>query len=115
MVLDGRHVDGATALLRVPLVQPVHVTETEHRVTHAEAGEVHHRVADVAQLQVEHGSNPAAAMVELPGVPDHHRLLPRAGEWVAGEPSEAELEERVGTDLRAPVAALVDVHADLAC
>ena len=113
MVLDRSDVDRLTAMCGVPVVQRVHVTETEHRVAHAEAREIHHRVADVTQLQVEHGGDLPALVVELARIPDHDRLAARLGERIACEPAETELEKRVGPLLRLPEPALVHVHADL--
>ena len=65
------------------------------------AGEVHHRVADVAELEVEDRGDVAVLVVELPGVPHDRCLAALRVDRVAGEPPEAELEERVGPHLGA--------------
>ena len=53
VVHDRVEVDRRAGVLRVLVVEHVHVAEAEHGVAHAERGEVHHRIAEVAELEVE--------------------------------------------------------------
>ena len=103
---------GAPACFGVLVVEHAHVPEAEHGVTHAERREVHHRIADVAELEVEDGGHATVLLVELSGVPDHRRLASLRVDRVASQPPEAELEERIRPRLGAAVAVHVDVEAD---
>ena len=109
---DRGEVDRRAGVLRVLVVQDVHVAEPEHRVAHAEGGEIHHRVADVSELEVEDGGDATVLMMELAGVPHHGRLATLRVDGVAGQPAEHELEEGVGPRLGGPVAGDVHLHAD---
>ena len=61
----------------------------------------------MAQLEVEHGQDPAVGVVELARVPHHGRLSAGGVERVSAQPAEAELEERVGMRLQGAVVLLV--------
>ena len=123
LVADRRRVGVALHRLEVDLgarqllvagVELPHVAEGDDRVAHAPHGEVHHRVADVAALEVEHGDQVVAVVVELAGVAED-RLGPAA---VVGlepvHPGEAELHERIGPVLGRPPLLLLDLHRHLA-
>ena len=74
VALDGVEVDRLAGDLAVAVVELGEVAETDDRVAHAPGGEVHHRVADVPDLDVEHRDDPAVLMVELARVPHDRRL-----------------------------------------
>ncbi len=78
----------------------------------APGGEVHHRVADVADLHVEDGHDVPAGVVELARVPDDRRLPPVRHRRVAPQPREGELDERVGQLLHRAVVRLVARHPE---
>ena len=112
--LDRLDVDRFTGQLAVPVVDPVEVAESENAVAHAPPGEIHHRIADVAELEVQQRGEVTVVMVELPGVPDDRRLATRAVRLVAVEPAEPELEERIGVVLLRAVGGFHAAHAEQA-
>ena len=60
VALDGVEIDGLAGDLAVAVVQRGEVAEPDDGVAHAPRGEIHHRVPDVADLDVEHGNDAAA-------------------------------------------------------
>jgi hypothetical protein len=110
--LYGVEIDGHAAAALVDLVEATHVAVVEDRVPLAKPGEIHHRIADVGELEVEHGHDSAGVVVELPRVPHHHRLPSSHVDRVPREPPETELEQRIGAALRGAIHALVEGHAD---
>ena len=86
---------GLAGDLAVAVVELGEVAEADDRVTHPPRGEVHHRVADVPDLDVEHGDDATVLMVELPGVPHDRGLASVRHRRVASEPTEAELDEGI--------------------
>ena len=65
MKLDRFDVDRLAGDLRVTGIQGREVPEAQHTVAHAPGGEVHHRVADVAEFHVQHGHEVAVVVMEL--------------------------------------------------
>ncbi len=109
---EGVEVDRARPTLLVAGVQLAEVAVVHDGVAHAPAGEVHHRVADVTELEVEHGRDAAALVVELPGVPHDRRPPAASSRQVAAQPAEAELHEWLGMAGGRPEHRLIAVEAD---
>ena len=108
---DRGEVDRRARQLLVAGVELREVAVADDGVAHPPGGEVHHRVADVAELEIEHGDDPAVGVVKLARVP-HDRRFPSLGvDRVAPEPSDRELEERIGVLLERAVVLLVAVES----
>jgi hypothetical protein len=67
-------VDRSTGELLVAGVELGERAVADDGVAHPPGGEVHHGVADVADLEVEHGDDAPVGLVELAGVPHDDRL-----------------------------------------
>ena len=112
VAFDRVEVDRRARRLLVPTVELDEVAEAADCVAHREGGEVHHRIADVAELEIEQRDEMAVAMVELAAVP-HDRRLPTATVGrIAAKPGEPELEQRVGEPFGPSVALFVAGQAD---
>ena len=61
LVLDGRQVDLVTGEIGVATVEVVERSVVDHRAPHPQSRQVHHRVADVRQLEIEQGGDPSGA------------------------------------------------------
>ena len=61
----------------------------------------------MADLEIEHGHDAAIGLMELTRIPADDRLATQRTGWVAMQPSEAELHERIGPVLRGPIDGLV--------
>src|SRR5260370_40147967 len=96
----------------VSIVELGEVAIADNRVTHSPRGQIHHGVADVGELKVEDGGDPAAQGVELARVPYDRRLAPFAVGGISAQPTETELGEGLRVQLRAPVDALVTLKTD---
>ena len=77
VILDRGHVDRLARQLAIAGVELVEVAERDHGLTHPPRGQVHHRIAQVAYLDVHHRSEMAVLVMELAGVPHHRRLTIR--------------------------------------
>ena len=110
---DRVEVDVGPGELGVALVELGEVAVADDRVAHPPPGQVHHRVAEVTELEIEDGEHPAAGVMELPGVPHHRRLAAPADAAGSGGASPGENSVKgSGSRLRAPVDVLVAGHAD---
>ena len=112
VVHDGGEVDRRARVLRVLVVERIHVAEAEHGVAHAERGEVHHRITQMTELEVEDRGDVTVLVMELARVPHDRRLAALRVDRVAVDPPETELEERVGPHLGGAVPGHVHVEAD---
>ena len=111
MPADGVEVDGCAGKFLVAGVELPHVAVADDGVAHTPGGEIHHRVAEVAQLEIQYSQDLAAGMVELARVPDHGRFPAGGVDRVAAQPAEAELEEGVGMGLHRAVVLLVPAQS----
>ena len=112
VALDRVEVDRLPGDLAVAVVELGEVAEADDGVAHAPRGEVHHRVADVADLDVEHGDDAAVLRGGTGPSPTRSPTPARATRRVAAQPPQAELDERIGVRLHRPVDALVARHAE---
>ena len=112
VVHDRLEVDRRAGALRVLVVERVHVAEAEHGVAHAERGEIHHRITQMTELEVEDRGDVPILVVELSGVPHDRGLAALRVDRVAVDPPQTELEEGVGPHLGGAVPGYVHVEAD---
>nr|WP_228765138.1 hypothetical protein [Aeromicrobium sp. S22] len=99
VALDHLQVDDRPGQLLVARIERGEVTERDERVAHAPHGQVDQRIADVAELEVEHRRQMSPIVVELAGVADDGRLTAVGTGRVPSHPAEAELRERIGRGL----------------
>ena len=96
MALDGIEIDRLPAQLLVPRVERLHVAVPDDGVALSPCREIHHRIADVSDLDVEHGEHTFAIVMELTRVPHDDRLAALRIGRIAPQPRQTELEERIG-------------------
>ena len=74
VVLDRGQIDRRATALLIPPEERRDVAERDERVPRPQPAEVHHRVANVSELEVKQGDDASAPVVELARIPHDGRL-----------------------------------------
>ena len=80
-----------------------HVAEGNEGVTRPDTPEVHHRISDMGELDVQHCHNPPIEVMELSRVPENGRLSSLIVDSVAGQPSQCKFQKRIGALLEGAI------------
>src|SRR2546429_541179 len=81
--------------LAIAIVEPREFTEPDDAVAHPPTCEIHHRVADVPELEIQYGDEMTVLVMELTRVPHDRAFTTVAARLVPVEPPEEELHQRI--------------------
>jgi len=112
VVLDGVSIDREAARAFVVFVEPFEVAEAEYAGAHSEARQIHHRIADVTDLEIDDRLHAPPAVHELARVPHDYTLSCMMADRVALQPGETEFETGVGPLLGGAIGPLVDLNPE---